>query len=213
MAFVNWLAVKTVKLTSSGEFKQLLKQMEDPPRQLWAQGSEAAFELLHRLPQYGFAVVGTRLPQMRSEIQIKMRLRELASSKKLIIISGIAQGIDTCAHKTALEFGLPTIAVLGSGLGKMYPKQNDNLRSEILSKDGLIVTEFDEQEEARPSSFIRRNRIIAGLSQAVWIVEAGVRSGALNTAYWARRNERFCFATPCYPGDPMLAGNENLLDV
>jgi DNA processing protein len=202
--------VETIELTPQSEYGPLLAQMKLPPKKLWAQGSPEAFQLLHLLPDYGFAVVGTRLPQARSETQVKIRLRELASTR-LIIISGLALGIDTCAHQTALALGLPTIAILGCGLGMTYPQKNQDLRNEILAKNGLIISEYEEFEGAKPSNFIRRNRIIAGLARAVWIVEAGFRSGALNTALWARQNERECFATPCYPGDPILAGNEGLL--
>ncbi len=208
--FVKVSRVETIKITPDGEFGTLLKQIPTPPRQLWVQGNPEAFELLHSLPAYGLAVVGTRLPQARSETQVKTRLRELASTR-LIIISGLALGIDSCAHATALSLNLPTVAVLGCGLGITYPKKNEELRKEIVAKGGLIMSEYEELEEARPSSFILRNRIIAGLSHAAWVVEAGFRSGALNTAAWARDNGRECFATPCYPGDPMLAGNEGLL--
>lgn len=203
-------SIETIKLVPDEEFGELLKQMKNPPKRLWVQGNEEGFKLLHALPLFGLAVVGTRFPQARSETQIKTRLRELVTSK-LIIISGLALGIDACAHKTALALGLPTIAVLGCGLGSTYPKQNEELRKEILSHGGLIISEYDQLDEPRPSYFIQRNRIIAGLSRAVWIVEAGFRSGALNTAHWARENDRRCFATPCYPGDPMLGGNEVLL--
>jgi predicted Rossmann fold nucleotide-binding protein DprA/Smf involved in DNA uptake len=129
-----------------------------------------------------------------------------------VILSGLARGIDTIAHEAALGFSLPTIAILGCGINVSYPPENDTLQLEILKSDGLIVSELLPDEAPRPSYFIERNRLIAGWARATWVVEAGFRSGALNTASWARKHDRTCFATPCYPGDVHLAGNQVLLD-
>jgi predicted Rossmann fold nucleotide-binding protein DprA/Smf involved in DNA uptake len=128
-----------------------------------------------------------------------------------IIVSGLARGVDAWAHEQALRLGFPTIAILGCGLDVQYPAENQLLRQRILEAGGLVITELPPEHEAVPWAFIHRNRLIAGWSRAVWVVQAGFRSGALNTASWAVANERALFATPTYPGDPGMVGNQRLL--
>ena len=182
-----------------------------PPPELYIQGSEQALKLLTRLPERGLAVVGTRRPRPRSLGLVGNWIHELRNSE-LIIISGLASGIDTAAHQAALDNGLPTIAVLGCGFEHLYPRENAVLAAEILRADGLLVSEFSPGTKPLPGYFIHRNRLIANWTKATWIVEAGFRSGALNTAKWARLSNRFCFTTPGFPGDPALAGNQSLLE-
>jgi DNA protecting protein DprA len=182
-----------------------------PPEQLFIQGKPESLRLLKHLPDRGLAIVGTRNPQPRSQALLKTKLLELTRSE-LIIISGMARGIDSVAHHSALQAGLSTIAILGTGLDLAYPQETLGIRTEILKKGGLIITEFPPQTLGFQSNFLRRNRIIAGWSKATWVVEASFRSGALNTARWAREQNRDCFAVPGFPGDPALAGNQILLD-
>jgi DNA processing protein len=206
--------VHTMTINEDSPFSFLLKEIPQPPKTLRIQGRTEAFTLLERLPYYGFAVVGTRTPQPRSLLQIRTRLRELKKSSiasSLVVVSGLALGVDACAHEEALSLGFPTIAVLGFGFNIFYPRENNELRNQIVRSGGLLVTEYPEEEQALPGHFIQRNRIIAGLAQATWIVEAGFKSGALNTAKWAREHERKCFATPSFPGDPAFAGNQDIL--
>ncbi len=191
----------------SPEFWQIL----EPPREIQVQGKPESMELLTRLPSRGLAVVGTRHPQARSLNEVRRVIAQLAGSD-LIIVSGFARGIDAAAHQAALEFGLPTVAVLGCGLDIHYPVQHEQLRREILEAGGLLISEFPMGTEALPSSFLKRNRLIAGWTDATWVVEASYRSGALNTAKWARDQHKPVYATPCFPGDPALAGNQELLD-
>lgn len=188
-----------------------LWQVLEPPVELFIQGSPEALKLLHSLPERGLAVVGTRNPQPKSVSLLKKWIRELEGSN-LIIISGLARGIDAVAHAASLEAKLPTIAVLGAGLDLDYPRENTTLRNEILKAHGLIISEFPIKTPAHGHHFLRRNRLIAGWSKATWVIEAGLPSGALSTARWARDQDRTCFAVPCYPGDPTLVGNQILLD-
>ena len=192
-------------------FKETIWDIIQPPEELFIQGKETSLSLLDTLPDRGLAVVGTRNPQYRSTTLTKKILQDLSASK-LIIISGLARGIDTTAHWAAMEAGLPTIAVLGSGLDLNYPAENQLLREKILQSGGLVVSEFPLGTPALPHHFLRRNRLIAGWSLATWVVEASARSGALNTARWAREMNRTCFAVPCFPNDPSLEGNQMLLD-
>lgn len=188
-----------------------LWEVERPPREIFAEGSDRALLLLNSLPENGFAIVGTREPQA-----ISMRLVErwvaLLQDSGLIILSGLARGIDAAAHESALKAGIPTIAILGGGLDIPYPRENLSLRKRILDSDGLIVTEFPEGTQPQAGFFIQRNRLIAGWAKATWVVEAGKRSGALNTASWAMKMHRTCFATPCFPGDSIYEGNRRLFD-
>src|SRR6185437_11523212 len=167
--------------------------------------------LLDRLPEHGLAVVGTRHPQPRAEYLVKRSIADLKGSE-LIILSGLALGIDSFAHEAALEAGLPTLAFLGCGLGIQYPPENSDLRARILKSGGLVISEYEMNQEARPHHFLNRNRLISGFGRATWIVQAPTRSGALNTAKWARDEHRDCYATPSFPNDPAFAGNCKLLD-
>ena len=181
------------------------------PDEIYIQGSAQALELLKSLPERGLAVVGTRNPQPRSILMVQKWIEKLGNSQ-LIIISGLARGIDAAAHWSALKAGLPTIAVVASGLDSTYPEENRALREKIVESHGLIISEFAPGQMPRRHHFLQRNRLIAGWAKATWIVESAYGSGALNTARWAREQERTCFATPCFPGDPALSGNQALLD-
>jgi DNA protecting protein DprA len=182
-----------------------------PPSELFVQGKLEALDLLSRLPMRGLAIVGSRECQPRSLNEITTALRALRGFD-LVIVSGLARGIDAHAHLRALEEGFPTVAILGCGIDGSYPEENNELRHRILESGGLVVSEFAPDALAKPDHFIRRNRLIAGWSSATWIVEAGARSGAINTATWAKAQDRPCFVTPCYPGDPTLEGNQRLLE-
>lgn len=181
-----------------------------PPRELHVRGQERAFELLGRLPEFGLAVVGTRRPQARSVQLVRSSLRALEGSR-LIILSGLALGIDAVAHEAALDSKLPTVAVLGGPLDAIYPHENRGLAERILEEGGLLVTEAGPGDRIEKHSFLRRNRLIAGWAKATWIAEAGHRSGALNTAAWASGLSREVYATPCFPGDPSHAGTQGLI--
>ncbi len=191
-------------------FHPLFSNITSPPRTVWIEGRPEAFQLIDRLPDYGFSVVGTRAPDRRSQFLVGENIKRLRGTP-LIIISGMARGIDSCAHESALEVGLPTIAVLGCGIKRTYPPENIRLRKRIVEAGGLILSEFDPELEAFPGCFIQRNRLIAGMARATWIVQSGYRSGALNTAHSALKQGRTVFVTPSFPGDPSFLGNENLL--
>lgn len=189
-------------------------QVEDAPETLYVQGGpsrEEALDLLARLPRSGLSVVGTREPQARSRQLVRQVIGEL-KGLPLVIVSGFARGIDAEAHLAALEQGLPTVAVLGTGLDVNYPSEHGALRGRILASGGLLLTEFAPGTAVFPGNFPKRNRLIAGLGLATWVVEAGFKSGALSTAARARGQERQCFATPSFPGDPAFQGNQMLMD-
>jgi DNA protecting protein DprA len=202
--------LKKNEMTENHPLKHLF-EVQAPPEQLFIQSTPEAFKNLEQLPQKGLAIVGTRNPQPRSIQLIQKSVRDLAQTD-LIILSGLARGIDAEAHSAALKAGLPTVAILGTGLDVCYPRENQDLRMQILRAHGAIISEFPFQSPSRGYQFLQRNRLIAGWALATWIVEAAHRSGALNTARWAREQNRTCYTVPCFPDDPALGGNQTLLD-
>ncbi|MGK5084316.1 DNA-processing protein DprA [Bdellovibrionota bacterium FG-1] len=194
------------------EYSPELSQVEGPAlTQLHIQGKPDALALLKQLPHRGLAVVGTRCPQPRCVDLVRSTLGQLRG-RNLIILSGLARGIDSVAHESALRAELPTIAILGGPLDQIYPRQNQDLAQAILETGGLLVTEYPNGTEIKKYFFLQRNRLISGWSKATWIVQAGARSGALNTASWTLGRGGDCYVTPCFPGDPTLAGNQKLLE-
>lgn len=173
-----------------------LKEIYDPPLLLFYQGN---LDLL-QLP--ALAVVGSRMASPYGIQAVSKIITELQG--KLAIVSGLARGIDTAAHKAALRSETPTIGVLGTGLGKVYPPENKRLQ-EYMGHHQLLLSEYGPQETAKPYHFPNRNRIIAGLSAAVLVAEAKVRSGSLITADRALESGREIYAIP---GSILLESHE-----
>ncbi|WP_260284240.1 DNA-processing protein DprA [Peribacillus aracenensis] len=171
------------------EYPFLLKQIFDPPWVLYYKGDK---KLLTRKNTLG--VVGTRKPTSYGLEALKSILLPLVK-KKFVIISGVAAGIDAESHKITLREGGDTIGVLGGGLMQIYPKSNVTLAEEIVNK-GLLISETPPEVKAEPWMFPLRNRIISGLSQGVFVVEAKERSGSLITAQAALEHGREVFALP-----------------
>jgi DNA protecting protein DprA len=185
-----------------------LHAFKQSPSRIWTRGDS---KVLDRLPASGLAVVGTRNPSRRSEEFVRHVISALRGTN-VVIVSGFARGIDSVAHRSALHAGLSTVAVLGAGLDINYPGEHEDLRRRITESGGLLLTEFPPGCPALPNHFLRRNRLIAALSRAVWIAQAGIRSGALNTSRWARDFGITTLATPCFPGEPGYEGNQKLID-
>jgi len=133
--------------------------------------------------------------------------------KKIAIASGMANGVDSIAHRVALEENVPTIAVLGSGLREdvIYPQENRDLSRRIVQAGGALVSEYPEDQKPELWTFPQRNRIIAGIVKAAVIIEAGEKSGALITARFATEYNREVFALPGAITNPMARGTNNLI--
>ncbi|MGA3010147.1 MAG: DNA-processing protein DprA [Terracidiphilus sp.] len=179
----------TVVTYSCAEYPERLKEIYDPPPVLWVRGPVA---LLNRP---GIAIVGTRHPSPYGSGMAEILARDLAV-RRLLIISGMARGVDSCAHKGALAARMPTVAVWGTGIDVVYPKENKKLAEEILALGGAIVSELPMGTFPAPQNFPRRNRILSGLSVAVLVVEASENSGTRVTARCAAEQNRDLFAVP-----------------
>ena len=169
-------------------FPLLLKKIYDPPLLLYIKGSFTKDD------EYSIAIVGTRQPTNYGKIQTERITTELAN-QNITIVSGLARGIDSIAHKTALKNRKRTIAVIGSGLDVIYPPENKKLFEEI-SENGLIISEYELGTKPNAENFPKRNRIISGLSLGCIVVETGISGGAMQTASFALDQNREVFAVP-----------------
>ena len=178
-------------LLSKKDFPPLLSEIPDAPKQLYVRGE---------LPPYDhawLAVVGSRAASAYGR-QVCDYLIEGLRGYPVVIVSGLAYGIDACAHKAALNANLKTIAVPGSGLNwdVMYPKANVNLAKEIIKAGGAHLSEFEPDQKAADYTFPQRNRIMAGMCKATLVIEAKERSGSLITARLATEYNRELLVVP-----------------
>ena len=179
-----------VLILDDGSFPYLLREIADPPITLYVKGNwSACFEA----PCIG--VVGSRRCSTYGENASEMLSRGLASNG-ITIVSGLARGIDTAAHRGAISGKGRTVAVLGTGIDQVYPKENARLVDEILANGGALVSQFPLGTPPLKDNFPYRNRIISGLSLGVLIVEASERSGSLITARLAMEQDREVLAVP-----------------
>jgi len=170
-------------------YPERLREIFDPPPMLWIRGDASL------LAQPAIAVVGTRHPTPYGLGMAEMLSRDLAL-RGLLILSGMARGVDTAAHKGALAAKAPTIAVWGTGIDVIYPKENKVLAEQILAGGGAIVSEYQLGTFPAPQNFPRRNRILSGISVGVLVVEAGEHSGTRVTARCAMEQNRDVYAVP-----------------
>lgn len=182
--------------------------LQDPPLVVYAQGNVALLGQMHNLPV--LAVVGTRSASEYGSRVAENMSYDLAQAG-FIIVSGLALGIDSYAHSGALRAGKRTVAVLGSGLDTDYPPQSAPMRKQILATGGVVLTELEPSVPVRGAYFPARNRLLAGLSQGVLVVEAPQRSGALLTASHALEQGKEVFAVPSDIYDPNAAGTLGLI--
>jgi DNA processing protein len=166
-----------------------LKQIYDPPLALYVRGNVAA------LTGPGIAMVGTRHPTPYG-LGMAERLGCDLAARGLVIFSGLARGIDTAAHRGAIFAKGKTVAVLGTGVDVIYPKENSRLVDQIISMGGAIISEFPVSTFAAPQNFPIRNRIISGISIGVLVVEAAEYSGTRITSRCALEQNRDIFAVP-----------------
>jgi DNA processing protein len=174
---------------SDPNFPAVLKEIYDPPIVIYARGDSGS------LARIGVAIVGTRRPTPYG-ISVAEELAMELASRGLLIVSGLARGIDTAAHRGALKAKGCTAAVLGSGVDVIYPPENRKVAQQILDQNGILISEFPLGSFPAPQNFPIRNRIISGLAFATVVVEAAEYSGSLITARMALEQNHDVYAIP-----------------
>ena len=180
-----------------------LRHIHNPPLLLYIRGDTSL------LGRDQLAVIGSR-HATRAGLDHARGFAAALGECNLLVSSGLALGIDGAAHAGALDAGHPTLAVIGSGLDKIYPRQHQRLGERVIA-NGLLVSEYPPGTQARPAHFPQRNRIISGLSRGVLVVEAGLKSGSLITARLASEQGRDVFAIPGSVHSPVARGCHQLI--
>lgn len=189
---------------STNLFTSILADLPDTPKNLYIRGN---------IPQKrikSVAIVGARKPTTYGK-EIAGRLAREFAQNGIVVISGMALGIDGIAHRAALEAGGITIAVLANGVDKFYPSSHSTLGQKIIDNGGAIISEYEPGTPALPYRFLERNRIVSGLADAVIIVEAAARSGTLSTATHALNQGKDVFAVPGNITSPLSEGCNKLI--
>lgn len=171
-------------------YPKILKKIKNPPEVLYYRGEI--------LPEEScFAIVGTRMCSSYGK-QAALEIAGDLAEAGLIIVSGLAPGIDTFCHQAAVERGRRTVAVLGTGLDEksIYPQSNLELVKKIIERGGCLISEYPPGTRGTQFTFPQRNRIVAGMSLGILVIEAKAKSGALITAEWAEKYKRKVFAVP-----------------
>jgi len=187
---INKTDIKYITIIDK-EYPSLLKQIYDPPVVIYYKGNINVLKYKYKL-----AVVGSRKLSNYGKQIMPYLLKPLTNN--IVIVSGLAIGADSMAHKIAVDNKKTTIAILGGGLDykSFYPKQNTDLAKKIIDNNGLIISEYPPGESPKAQNFPRRNRIISGLCQACLVIEAAHKSGSLITAYQALEQNREVLAVP-----------------
>ncbi|MDD3156235.1 MAG: DNA-processing protein DprA [Candidatus Pacebacteria bacterium] len=177
-------------LLENKNYPKLLKEIYNPPLGLYIRGDASCFNANSNL-----AVIGSRKSTDYGKKSTEKIIKELKDSK-ITIVSGLALGIDSYAHKCALANNLKTIGIIGSGFNYFFPSENINLAKSIVKNGGLVVSEYPLDFKPEKYYFPARNRIISGISKGVLIIEAQERSGTLITAKFAEEQNRDIYAIP-----------------
>lgn len=207
--FIEQYGVRTLYLNDEAYPKRLL-HCYDPPAILYCKGA-AELNL-----EKSIAIIGTRSYSQYGKKATESLIRQLAeqlqhAGRELLIVSGLAFGIDAVAHATALELNIPTVGVLAHGLNTLYPKEHAGLAKRIIQQQGALITEFRSNEQPDKHNFPVRNRIVAGLCDATIVIETGVRGGSMITAELANGYNRDVFAIPGKITDAGSAGCNKLI--
>ena len=204
---LEWINIHGIRVwtLADEDYPYRLRQCPDRPLLLYGKGN------LHPSDGHIVSIVGTRRPTERGKELTATLVRELHERlESVTIVSGGAYGIDIAAHRAAIECGIPTIIIPAHGLDRIYPYHHRPDAIRALEHGGLL-TEFPSQTEPVAGNFVQRNRIVAGLADAVVVVESRERGGSLITAQMASDYNRELFAFPGRPSDPSSAGCNNLI--
>lgn len=196
---VNKLTVKNAGIPS------ILAAIPAPPKELYVMGE---LGLLMQMPRV--AIVGSRKVSPYGR-HVTQRLAESLARAGVVIVSGLALGVDAIAHKACLEAGGKTIAVLPTSLDSIYPSSHRHLAEAIVRQGGALVSEYAPGMPGLKKNFIERNRLVSGISDAVLITEAAIKSGTLHTANYALDQGKTVMAVPGNVTSPTSEGTNNLL--
>jgi len=196
---IRALGLSVVSLEDD-DYPQRLRLVEMPPPVLFIHGSPSALASEHAV-----AIVGTRWPTDKGRL-IGGWIASALARAGAVVVSGLAVGIDGVAHAAVVAEGRPTVAVLGGGHARLFPRSHARLADTIAANAGAVISELLPDTAPTRGSFPRRNRLVSGLSDATVVVEAGRRSGALITAGWALEQGRGCFLVPGAFDSPASAG-------
>jgi DNA processing protein len=202
--FMEEHRIRALTLTSD-DYPQRLTECPDAPIIIYYTGNADLNQT--RI----ISIVGTRRMTTYGEDLIRRFIRDLRQyCPEVLIVSGLAYGVDICAHKQALENGYPTVGVLAHGLDQIYPYRHREVAAKMINRGGLL-TEFMTQTNADKPNFVRRNRIVAGMADATILIESGAKGGGLITADIAQSYARAVFAFPGNVGQPYSEGCNNLI--
>src|SRR5690349_13682617 len=177
-------------------FSQMTQPIAKLPKSLYLMGN------LPKAKGPTVAIIGTRKPSAYGR-EVGYRLAYDLAKRGVVIVSGLALGMDAIAHKAALDAGGTTIAVMPGGLDRIYPATNTALGERIIANGGALISEYPAGEQIFPGNFIARNRIVAGIADGVLVVEAAIKSGTLHTASFALDYGRPVMAVPGEITNPM----------
>ncbi len=197
METLHRLGIQAVRLDSLA-YPERLAETYDPPPVLYYRG------VLGEMQENAVAVVGSRRCTAYGREMTKRIVSGLAESG-VSVYSGLARGIDGTAHRSALDAGARTVAVVGGGLDSIYPAEHEQLAREMVERGGAVISEYPVGVRPKPEHFPRRNRVISGLTRGVVVIEATRKSGAMLTVKWALEQDREVFAVP---GSALSANSE-----
>ncbi len=181
------------------KYLQIINTIAKPPKLLYCIGNLPETRIT------SVAIVGTRRPTSYGQ-EVTHKLSYELAKRGIVIVSGLALGVDSIAHNAALEAGGKTIAVLANGLDTIYPATNKQLARKITESGGAIISEYEPDVLAREFQFLERNRIVSGLADAIIVTEAAARSGTLSTVAHALEQNREVFVVPGNITSPMSSG-------
>ncbi|MBS2210487.1 DNA-processing protein DprA [Carboxylicivirga mesophila] len=204
LEFIHKHNIKVLYFTDD-DYPARLSHCDDAPIALYSKGVTQLNQ------QKMIGIVGTRMASDDGRVNCERLVEELAQRHPgTVIVSGLAYGIDVCAHKAALKYGLPTYGVLAHGLDRIYPSVHRNVARQMLEEGGLITEFMSDTKPDRPN-FVRRNRIVAGMVDALVMVESAIKGGAIITARIAQSYNRDVLAFPGKPGDELAKGGNYLI--
>lgn len=198
------MGIRMTTILSHNYPHRLRDGVDNPPIVLFYKGD------LAKVNEKAVAIVGTRDPTPKS-LEIAGSLTDEMASRGYCIVSGLAKGIDTMAHKKAIENRAVTVAVLAHGLNTIYPKENTDLAASILENDGVLLSEYPPDEKIAPYQFVSRDRIQSALSRTVFVVQTTMDGGTMKTAGFAIKQDRELYVYSGGDSDPKFAGNQQLI--